>query len=396
MTVEQGSPTLSQPSEWSKIGLSPPRIALLWLVLVFTLGLVMRFLPRDQPPPSLEEAMRLPERLALLARFGEGIPPQAREQMLQAAKLAEADESERLQVLEDKLLSPESVQKLPEGYRRMAEFRRAPTAEGERALRQMAGDARRRLSLCLALLSAFVLSALALSLFAKTERVAAPVSMAALAPAGILALFMVWDIGNIFGLGLLVDGMSLRKVLPPLALILLVQVAGYGLLLFLLKLARRTGGPWNLTYPFPAAWIGRGYFACYALVLSLNLLIGAVTGQTPTSSNPLLGIFLEAAYWQVWVLALLVVVVGPAFEELIFRGWLLGGLREHWGDTRAILVSSALFALIHGDLWATPALFLLGCVFGWVYLRSGSLYASIVLHAMWNATTFTFLLANMP
>jgi membrane protease YdiL (CAAX protease family) len=106
--------------------------------------------------------------------------------------------------------------------------------------------------------------------------------------------------------------------------------------------------------------------------------------------------FMESTRWQVGALAFMVVVVGPTFEELIFRGWLLGGLREHWGDSRALVVSSGLFALIHGDPWATPALFLLGCVFGWVYLRSGSLYASIILHAMWNATTFTFLLANMP
>jgi membrane protease YdiL (CAAX protease family) len=389
MTVEP-----SPASKKSLLTAVPARLGFLWLISLFLLGVGMRFVPRDTPVD--EPLMLLPERMALMAKFGPDLSPTVRAQLLAAAQQAETESPDRARVLEAKPLSDQAMKALPSGYRLMAQYQKEPDPETKLALERMAAEAQHRLTLCLAMLGSLVLAALATSFLAQTERKRPALSMASLSPMAFLALFMVWDVGNVFGIGLVLEGLNLRTVLSPLGLILGAQLAGYGLMLLLFKAARPVGGPWNLSFAFPWAWVGRGYFACYALVFLVNLLLATATGEAPTSSNPLLGMFMESARWQVAVLALLVVVVGPAFEELIFRGWLLGGLRERWGDGRAIAVSSALFAVIHGDPWATPALFCLGCVFGWVYLRSGSLYASIVLHAMWNATTFTILLANMP
>jgi membrane protease YdiL (CAAX protease family) len=374
------------------LSLGGSKLPVIWLLVVFCLGVGLRFVPSQQSEPP-GPSMLFSERLVLLARFGD-LSPELGSQLLRTAELWEQDEPARLAVLQGREPSLEEAEKLPAGYRLLASHQARPSPTTEQQLRERAREAWHRFRLCLLLLSALVGSALLMALAGRTERSREVQPMTRLSPLGFLALFMAWDVANVFGLSVLISGLGLRQTLSPFALVMLFQLAVYGLLLGLLRWVRPSS--WNLAYPFPVAWTGRGYFACYGLVLAINALIAGVSGHSPVSSNPLLSLFMQSAPWQVACLALLVVVVGPAFEELVFRGWLLGGMRQQWGDGRALLISSALFAAIHGDPWATPALFLLGLVFGWVYLRSGSLYASIIVHAMWNATTFTFLLANMP
>ncbi len=146
------------------------------------------------------------------------------------------------------------------------------------------------------------------------------------------------------------------------------------------------------------------------------------------------------------LLALLTaVVLAPAFEELLFRGfiqsWLAKSLDkilrprptpaeiielpdpnpDHWeaiddpsppepvpveptprsktATGAAIVLSSMIFAGLHADQWPAPiALFLLALGLGYVYERTGSLLAPICMHAVFNgfATLMLFLVALSP
>ena len=53
----------------------------------------------------------------------------------------------------------------------------------------------------------------------------------------------------------------------------------------------------------------------------------------------------------------------------------------------AALLSSLLFAAVHGSLTALVPLFVLALVLCWVYERSGSLVAPVVVHMLNNATS---------
>jgi membrane protease YdiL (CAAX protease family) len=85
-------------------------------------------------------------------------------------------------------------------------------------------------------------------------------------------------------------------------------------------------------------------------------------------------------------LYLAVVVAAPAFEELLFRGFLLPGLTPALGGIGAALVSSALFGLLHlqYDLFDMTAVVLLGLLFAIVRLRTGSVFLTFTLHAITN------------
>lgn len=78
-------------------------------------------------------------------------------------------------------------------------------------------------------------------------------------------------------------------------------------------------------------------------------------------------------------------VVAPVCEEILFRGFLFNGLRARMGVWGAAIVSSLIFGGLHDYSWfgmATIALF--GMLTCWVFVRTGSLWPGILLHALSN------------
>ena len=80
------------------------------------------------------------------------------------------------------------------------------------------------------------------------------------------------------------------------------------------------------------------------------------------------------------VLQLFGFAILPAlFEEFAFRGVVLQSLRRY-GDGFAILVSAALFGLLHGNLVQVPFAFMVGIVLGYCTVVSGSMWVGIAIH----------------
>ena len=82
---------------------------------------------------------------------------------------------------------------------------------------------------------------------------------------------------------------------------------------------------------------------------------------------------------------LVVTFVAPAVEELTYRG--LGfALIAPYGTGLAIVATGILFGVAHGLLIALPVLSVFGIVVGWLRARTGSVYPSMLLHAVFNGT----------
>jgi hypothetical protein len=102
-------------------------------------------------------------------------------------------------------------------------------------------------------------------------------------------------------------------------------------------------------------------------------------------------------------LMLTVTSVGPLVEELLFRGVLLSALMQRWRVGQAAAISSLAFALVHlpGLQWqwyALPDLLLLALALGWLRLRSGSIWPSVLAHGVNNllAVAAWFVAVNLP
>lgn len=83
----------------------------------------------------------------------------------------------------------------------------------------------------------------------------------------------------------------------------------------------------------------------------------------------------------------------PAFcEEVAFRGGLQSALMGRRSPARAVALSALVFAVFHLDPVRFPGVLLLGIAFGWLAWRTGSIWPSMVAHAVNNGTAVLGLL----
>ena len=88
-------------------------------------------------------------------------------------------------------------------------------------------------------------------------------------------------------------------------------------------------------------------------------------------------------------LFLAVVIVAPIGEEIVFRGFLQKFLEDYWKDiTRAVLVTSLFFAMIHFNPFWTIQIYLLGIVLGFLSWKTKSVFPSILLHSINNGVAY--------
>lgn len=85
---------------------------------------------------------------------------------------------------------------------------------------------------------------------------------------------------------------------------------------------------------------------------------------------------------------LLIAVLGPIVEELVFRGMLLGGMARHISFGWSNVLQALLFAGIHNDMPRFFFYFAMGLLAGMLVRRTGSLVPAIVLHAINNGVFF--------
>lgn len=89
-------------------------------------------------------------------------------------------------------------------------------------------------------------------------------------------------------------------------------------------------------------------------------------------------------------------LLAPIVEEMVFRGAILRKLLEAFQGRRAwiaIVLSALLFALAHGNIAQGIHAFIIGLVFGWMYMRTGSIIPGVVFH--WVNNTVAYVMFNL-
>jgi len=128
--------------------------------------------------------------------------------------------------------------------------------------------------------------------------------------------------------------------------------------------------------------------AVVARVLWLAVVMVVLVPDLPMGQDSGVALLFEAARGPAArvLLVAAAAVAAPVAEEVIFRGILLPGLAGHMRAGKALLLSSAIFALFHVPTHGVAAVGpgMLGLVFGWARLRTGGLTAPIVLHGINN------------
>ena len=135
----------------------------------------------------------------------------------------------------------------------------------------------------------------------------------------------------------------------------------------------------------------------YSLIFSIGVLIIIDTIDriihqiipTPDYIIDLSGIMQPDSLLGYVFLFLAVVIVAPIGEEIVFRGFLQKFLEEHWKDiTRAVLVTSLFFAMIHFNPFWTIQRYILGVLLGFLSWKTKSVIPSIMLHSINNGSAY--------
>lgn len=160
-------------------------------------------------------------------------------------------------------------------------------------------------------------------------------------------------------------------------------LVGMGLIVLFIKLKRSLSVSQYLDLYFPPIktllkWVG----IMIVLIISLEVINNLLERETPE--------FMSKVYNSTKNMPLLwfaIIIGAPFFEEYLFRGFLLEGLRKSFvGTIGAILVTSAIWAVIHlqYEWFEIFTIFLMGILFAIAKIQTKSLYIPIAMHVLMN------------
>jgi membrane protease YdiL (CAAX protease family) len=212
-------------------------------------------------------------------------------------------------------------------------------------------------------------------------------------------------LGAFIGLSVLI---SLLQILPgvdqsDLAQLLIILLFSFSQIAVLQALGRSRAKGWSEDFGMarkrlkllPLSFLI--YLAVLPLIGLISLLYQKILVQLLGNEVEIQAIAQLISDSNSWVKAgyiALAVVAAPLYEEIIFRGVLFPMAARRIGLPGGMLAISAVFALLHFHLPSLMPLFLLSIVLCLTYWRTGSLWTSIGLHALFNGATVLALAFN--
>jgi CAAX protease family protein len=205
-------------------------------------------------------------------------------------------------------------------------------------------------------------------------------------PSVILSLLTVLAVGRLAPVSKPVLALLLQLVLYALL---------FGALYLILKL--RYGQPFwrSLGWRVPF----RGMLACAAggplLVLGLGI-IGKLI-RTPEIQLPFKDLAQDVPTTVLF--GIIVVILGPVAEELVFRGFLMPLVVRSFGVATGVITTALIFGALHAFeyQWSWRHVLLIstaGAAFGWIRHVTDSTAASSLMHSTFNLIPFVGFLAQ--
>ena len=118
----------------------------------------------------------------------------------------------------------------------------------------------------------------------------------------------------------------------------------------------------KVTDYFPVVYLGIGM----AVALNMLIFLFNLNGDT--------------ADLNIYLAILSSGIIGPILEEMLFRYVFLNRLRNFFTTRNAILLSSLVFALLHGNIITMIYAFIMGFIFAYVYVKYDNIKVSIMCH----------------
>ena len=138
--------------------------------------------------------------------------------------------------------------------------------------------------------------------------------------------------------------------------------------------------------PFPVLMLIKTFIMlifCTIILSSAIMKLANFFGyQLP--QQPLTLFLMKADWMQSSAIIISAVVIAPILEEWSFRRVIFGKLATVFSCPIAMVLTSLLFSLMHGNILHAPSLFVMGLILQGIMRRSSSIICPIILHAAFN------------
>lgn len=219
----------------------------------------------------------------------------------------------------------------------------------------------------------------------------------------IVAIFVIGSLGAwLVLLGLRQVGVSLDQIAEPVAqmtVVSLVYFLGTAALLFEPRFVRkmsleRIGELLGVVKKFHFRYVGLAVVAWgiyMVLTVIVQLLAARLLPWIDFTQEQQLGFDSLGSGFEVAIAFVVIVVAVPLIEEIVFRGYLYGGVRRHMPWWPAAVVVSIVFGAVHGQWNVAFDTFVLSMVACYLRERTGTIWAGVLVHAFKNSVAFYFL-----
>lgn len=127
-----------------------------------------------------------------------------------------------------------------------------------------------------------------------------------------------------------------------------------------------------------------GFIPILAFLTYISIVFCNILGIVPEPHKLIEILTKEKSIGYILYLMFTAAFFAPMFEEFVFRGLIYQGLKKNVGIIRAVLISSALFSLLHFNAAQFLPVMGLGVLLCFIFEYTGSLVPSIVVHIINN------------
>lgn len=172
--------------------------------------------------------------------------------------------------------------------------------------------------------------------------------------------------------------------------------------LAMLVIVSHRRGTGNFSHDFSFRFSRRDLLGIPIGIVSQLLLVGIVTwpfrqmfpGSFSSDNIDKRATSLVDAAHGYWIVLLTVVVAlgAPVVEELVFRGFIQGGLGQRFRQTTALVIGAIWFTVVHVNPVEFPGLFAFALVLGLCFMKTKRLGMSMWAHVAFNATALVLVI----
>ncbi len=119
--------------------------------------------------------------------------------------------------------------------------------------------------------------------------------------------------------------------------------------------------------------------------------IYAWIAHSPLPPQPSLVLISKAKIASVLVTFLVVSLLFPIAEEIVYRSYLFDALRRRFSGSTTVITTALAFSLMHFQIAYIVPLFCMGFILGWARLKANSLRLPVALHALNNGLSLLLL-----